>query len=204
MLDHAPDDLLLTTEAVVAPDGSSAPLGDIAAEMERIGQPRRVTGVFAPRLCPPFTEDERPEYLPFFVAGAHLAEVEVNVETGEVRVIRIVAVHDVGRALNPQSIQGQVEGAIAMSLGAALMEEYLPGITTGFSNYYLPTIRSIPEIEVVLVEVPSRCGPMGAKGLGEAATLPTAPAIVNGIYRATGARIRKLPATPERVLAALH
>jgi CO/xanthine dehydrogenase Mo-binding subunit len=204
MLDYTPDDLLLTAEAVVAPDGNSAPLADIAAEMNRIGQTRRSTGVFAPRLDPPFSENERPEYLPFFVAGAHLAEVEVNLDTGEVKVAHIVAVHDVGRAINPQSLQGQVEGAIAMSLGAALMEEYLPGITTGFSNYYLPTVRSIPEIEVILVEVPSRSGPMGAKGLGEAATLPTAPAIVNGIYHATGARVRELPATPERVLAALH
>jgi CO/xanthine dehydrogenase Mo-binding subunit len=119
-----------------------------------------------------------------------------------VQVERIVAVHDVGRAVNPQSIEGQVEGAISMSLGAALMEEYLAGTSTGLSDYYLPTIRSTPEIDIILVEVPSRWGPLGAKGIGEGATLPTAPAIVNGIYHATGARIRRLPATPERVLAA--
>jgi CO/xanthine dehydrogenase Mo-binding subunit len=84
------------------------------------------------------------------------------------------------------------------------MEEYLPGISTGFSDYYLPTIRSTPEIEVVIVEIPSHWGPLGAKGLGEAANLPTTPAILNGIYHATGARLRQIPATPERVLAALR
>jgi CO/xanthine dehydrogenase Mo-binding subunit len=109
----------------------------------------------------------------------------------------------VGRVINPQGVQGQIEGAVLMSLGAALMEEYLPGLSTGFSDYYLPTIRSAPEIEVLPVEVPSHWGPLGAKGLGEAATLPTAPAILNAIYHATGARLRRLPATPERVLEAL-
>ncbi len=91
-----------------------------------------------------------------------------------------------------------------MSMGAALMEEYLPGVTRGLSDYYLPTIRCVPDIEVLAVEVPSRWGPLGAKGLGEAATLPTALAIVNAIHHATGARLRELPATPERVLAAIR
>jgi aldehyde oxidoreductase len=121
-----------------------------------------------------------------------------------VRVIRIVAAHDVGKALNPQGVRGQVEGAILMSLGAALMEEYLPGTSTGFSDYYLPTIRSAPAIDVILVEVPSRWGPQGAKGLGEAATLPTTPAILNAVYHASGARVRRLPATPERILECIH
>jgi len=110
----------------------------------------------------------------------------------------------VGRAINRPSVEGQIEGAVLMSLGAALMEEYLPGVTTGFGDYYLPTARSVPAIEVLLVEVPSRWGPLGAKGVGEVATLPAAPAILNGIYRATGARLRQVPATPERVLAALR
>jgi aldehyde oxidoreductase len=110
----------------------------------------------------------------------------------------------VGRVINPQSAQGQIEGAIVMSLGATLMEEFLPGVSTGFSDYYLPTIRSMPQIEVILVEVPSRWGPLGAKGLGEAASLPTTPAVLNAVYHATGARVRQIPATPERVLAAIR
>jgi CO/xanthine dehydrogenase Mo-binding subunit len=203
-LDQAPGSLQLGAEAVLASNGQTLPLADIAAEMDRIGQARRVRGIFAPALGPEFEGSRRPEYLPFFVTGAHLADVKVDVETGQVRVMRIVAAHDVGRAINPQGVRGQVEGAILMSLGAALMEEYVPGISTGFSDYYLPTARCVPDIEVILVEVPSRWGPYGAKGLGEAATLPTTPAVLNGIYHATGGRVRALPATPERVLTAIR
>lgn len=204
MLNRHPDELSLAPGGVVCSNGADLPLAQVAAEMERIGLGRRVRGVFSPDLGPDFSEETRPEYLPFFVSGAHLAEVEVNVETGQVCVLRIVAAHDVGRAINPQGVQGQIEGAVLMSMGAALMEEYLPGITRGLSDYYLPTIRCTPEIEVIAVEVPSRWGPLGAKGLGEAATLPTAPAIVNAIHHASGARVRDLPATPERVLAAIR
>jgi CO/xanthine dehydrogenase Mo-binding subunit len=204
LLDQAPDGLQLSSEGVLAASGEALALADIAAEMERIGQARRVRGIFAPALGPELEGSRRPEYLPFFVTGAHLAEVEVQVDTGQVRVVRIVAAHDVGRAINPQGVRGQVEGAVLMSLGAALMEEYLPGLSTGFSDYYLPTVRCTPDIEVILVEVPSRWGPHGAKGLGEAATLPTTPAVLNGIYHATGGRVRALPATPERVLTAIQ
>ncbi len=203
MLDRPPDELRLSKDGIRSPEGASLPLADIAAEMERIGQSRKVRGVFAPALDPRSLGDPRPEYLPFFVSGAHLAEVEVHMHTGQVQVLRIVAAHDVGRTINPQGVHGQVEGAVLMSLGAALMEEYLPGVSTGLSDYYLPTMRSAPEIVVIPVEVPSRWGPQGAKGLGEAASLPTAPAILNAIHHASGARIRELPATPERVLAAM-
>jgi CO/xanthine dehydrogenase Mo-binding subunit len=203
-LDCAPDSLSLQASSVVGPEGSSLLLRDVAAEMDRIGQPRRVTGVFFPELRLPADERSRPEYLPFFVAGVHLAEVDVNQETGEVRVHRIVAAHDVGRAISPQGVEGQIEGAVLMSLGAALMEEYIPGVSSGFSDYYIPTIQCTPDIEVVLVQVPSRWGPHGAKGLGEAATLATAPAVLNAIFDASGARVRQLPATPERVLSAMR
>jgi CO/xanthine dehydrogenase Mo-binding subunit len=87
-----------------------------------------------------------------------------------------------------------------MGLGAALTEAYIPGKTTGLSDYILPMIGEIPEIEVVLVEVPSRQGPLGAKGLGEAAMLPSTPAIINAASRAIGVRVRQIPATPERIL----
>jgi CO/xanthine dehydrogenase Mo-binding subunit len=200
MLDASPAALALTVGAAVGPGGAAVSLPAIAAEMERIGQPRRVHGVFSPQV----EQEPRPEYLPFFVSGAHLVEVDVNLETGEVRVTHVVAAHDVGRVVNPQGMQGQVEGAVLMSLGASLMEEYIPGTSTGFSDYYLPTARCAPHIEVIPVEVPSRWGPHGVKGLGEGATLPTAPAILNAVYRATGARLRQIPATPERVLAAIR
>ena len=116
----------------------------------------------------------------------------------------MVAAHDVGRAINPPDAMGQIEGSILMGLGAALMEEVIPGVTSGLSDYYPPTIKSMPEIEVLLVEVPSYHGPHGAKGLGEAAMLPATPAIINAVSHAIAARIREIPATPERVLQAMH
>jgi CO/xanthine dehydrogenase Mo-binding subunit len=116
----------------------------------------------------------------------------------------MLAAHDVGRAINPGDAVGQIQGAMLMGLGTALSEEYLPGVTTGFTDYILPMIDSVPEMEVRLVEVPSYYGPHGAKGLGEAAILPTAPAIINAVSRAIGARLRRLPAIPERVLAAIR
>jgi CO/xanthine dehydrogenase Mo-binding subunit len=90
-----------------------------------------------------------------------------------------------------------------MGVGTALTEEYIPGVSNGFTNYLLPMIDAMPQIEAILVETASRHGPHGAKGLGEAAILPTAPAIINGLSRAVGARLRRLPASPERVLAAI-
>jgi CO/xanthine dehydrogenase Mo-binding subunit/aerobic-type carbon monoxide dehydrogenase small subunit (CoxS/CutS family) len=176
-------------------------LAEIAREFDRIGQPRRVVGRFDP--SPLFPADTRPEYTPHFVTGAHLVELMVDLRTGLVQVTRVVAAHDIGRAINPLDARGQIEGAVVMGLGTALMEEFIPGKTQGFGDYYLPTARSMPEMEVLLVEVPSFHGPLGAKGLGEAAILPTAPAVVNAISRAIGIRIRSLPATPERIRHAI-
>lgn len=202
MLDCAPSALTLADDRVVVQGDARrfVLLADVAAEMERMGHSRRVMGVFDLRAQ--FPQHERDVYTPHFVTGAQVAEVLVNTATGQARVLRMVAAHDVGHAINPRDAQGQVEGAILMGLGAALMEEYTPGATTGFSDYYIPTARAMPEIEVILVEVPSYQGAFGAKGLGEAPILPTAPAIVNAISRAVGARIREIPATPERILAA--
>lgn len=204
MLDCPPSAVVVADDRVMAEGdaGRSVPLSGVAAEMERLGQPRKVRGVFD--LSALFPNHDREVYTPHFVTGAQMAEVLVNTATGQARVTRVVAAHDVGRAINPRDARGQIEGAIVMGLGAALMEEFVPGVTTGFSNYYIPTAKTMPEIEIVLVEVPSYQGPFGAKGLGEAPILPTAPAIVNAISRAVGARIREIPATPERILAALR
>lgn len=173
-------------------------LEEIGRELDRLNISRRVSGEFD--LSPHFPAEHRPQYLPLYVTGAQTAEVLVNLKTGAVRVPKITAVHDVGYAINPVDARAQVEGAILMGLGTALLEEYLPGHTAGFGDYYLPTTMSMPEIETILIEVPSFHGPFGAKGLGEAAIVPTAPAIINGISRTIGQRIRILPATPERVL----
>jgi CO/xanthine dehydrogenase Mo-binding subunit len=177
-------------------------LTDVAKEYERQMKPRRVSGFFD--LSPLFPEESRPQFTPHFVTGAHLAEVRVDIETGKVKVTRYVAVHDVGKVINPPSAEGQIEGAVIMGLGAALTEAYIPGETTGFSTYILPMVDDIPEIEVILVEVPGYHGPLGAKGLGETAMLPSTPAIINAVSRAIGVRIREIPATPERVLRTIR
>lgn len=136
--------------------------------------------------------------------GAQVAELEVDLALGTVKLVKITAAHDVGRAINPLLAEGQVEGGIAQGIGLALMEEYVPGRTENLHDYLIPTIGDVPEIETLLVEVPDAEGPYGAKGLGEHVLIPTAPAIINAIRHATGARIARVPATPDRVLAAMR
>jgi aldehyde oxidoreductase len=139
-----------------------------------------------------------------FGFGAHLAEVEVDLELGTVRVLKLTAAHDVGRAINPTLIEGQIEGGIAQGLGMALMEEFLPGKGENLHDYLIPTFGDVPSVESILIEDPSPVGPFGAKGIGEQALIPTAPAILNAIYDAAGVRIAKLPATPDKVRAAIR
>ena len=136
--------------------------------------------------------------------GAQVAELEVDMKLGTVKLIKITAAHDVGRAINPLLIEGQIEGGIAQGIGMALMEEYIPGRTENLHDYLIPTIGDVPPIETILVEVPDPEGPYGAKGLGEHVLIPTAPAILNAIRHATGVLVTKLPATPTRVLAAIR
>lgn len=142
-----------------------------------------------------------------YVFGCQVAEVEVDTVTGEVQVLGVWAAHDVGRAINPRGVEGQIEGGIVQGLGQALMEDYklVDGHTTthGFAKYILPTALDIPRITSVIVEDPDPLSPLGAKGIGEPALVPTAPAIINAIYDAIGVRIDSLPATPEKIIAAL-
>jgi aldehyde oxidoreductase len=135
--------------------------------------------------------------------GAHMAEIEVDVELGTVRVLKVTAAHDVGRAINPTLIEGQIEGGVAQGLGMALMEEFFPGRGENLHDYLIPSAGDIPPVESILIEVPSPVGPFGAKGIGEQAVIPTAPAILNALHDACGIRLRKIPATPDRVRAAI-
>ena len=135
--------------------------------------------------------------------GAHLAEVEVDTELGTVKVLGVLAAHDVGRAINPTLIEGQIEGGVAQGLGMALMEEFFPGKGENLHDYLIPTFGDMPPVESILIEEASSIGPFGAKGIGEQAMIPTAPAILNAIYDAVGVRIRKIPATPDNVRAAI-
>ncbi len=135
--------------------------------------------------------------------GAQVCELTVNTELGTVKLDRITAAHDVGRAINPTLVEGQIEGGIAQGIGMALMENYIPGRTENLHDYLIPTFGDMPEIKSIIVEVEDPQGPYGAKGLGEHVLIPTAPAILNAIRHATGAVVRDLPATPDKVYAAL-
>lgn len=140
--------------------------------------------------------------------GAQAAEVEVDTETGQVRVLRISAAHDIGRALNPMYVEGQIEGGIHMGLGYALYEELQVSegrvLNANLADYKLATTLEMPDIDITLVETHDPEGPFGAKGVGEMGVNPTAAAIANAVYDAIGVRIRSLPITPEKVLRALR
>ncbi|TPM64149.1 aldehyde oxidase [Mesorhizobium sp. B2-2-4] len=136
--------------------------------------------------------------------GAQIAELEVDLKLGTVKLVKITAAHDVGKAINPLLAEGQIEGGIAQGIGMALMEEYIPGRTENLHDYLIPTIGDVPPIETILIEVPDPEGPFGAKGLGEHVLIPTAPAILNAIRHATGIAITKVPATPTRIRAAIR
>ena len=156
---------------------------------------------------PPSTAlDENGQGIPYATYGfaAQVASVEVDLELGTVVPRRIVAAHDVGAAVNPTLVEGQIEGGIAQGIGLALMEEYVPGRTENLHDYLFPTIGDVPEIECLLVEDPEPLGPYGAKGIGEPALIPTAPAILNAVYHAAGVRLRRLPILPHRVREALE
>ncbi|RME51379.1 MAG: nicotinate dehydrogenase medium molybdopterin subunit [Caldilineae bacterium] len=171
------------------------------------GKPPMGHGSYNPETT--FLDPETGQGKPYeeYVYATQIAEVEVDTETGQVTVLRLVAAHDCGKAINPMLLEGQLEGGVAMGLGYGLLEEMV--LAEGevknpqFTDYMLPTILDVPAIELAIVEDPAPKGPFGAKGISEAALLPTAPAIINAIYDAVGVRIRDLPATPEKILAAL-
>lgn len=143
-----------------------------------------------------------------FTYGIHAADVEVDVETGHVKVLNYVACHDIGRSINPQSVEGQIEGGAAMGIGYAIMEEIqvAEGVNqTGlFASYLIPTSMDLPDIKALLVESGEGAGPFGARGIGEPSLANSAASIASAIENAVGVRVRHLPITPERVLTAIR
>jgi xanthine dehydrogenase molybdenum-binding subunit len=154
----------------------------------------------------------RPNEDPLFAYGfaAAFAEVDVDIETGEVKIIRLVSSHDVGRAINPMIVEGQILGGAAQGLGYALTEGFCFDQRTGtalnqwFLDLRTPSILDMPDIEPVIVELGEPTHPFGAKGCSEISYVGVAPAIANAIYHATGARVTELPMTPDVVLKALY
>ena len=189
--------------AIVISDGSATRRIELA-EMpaDEFGYVLRAEESFDPPTVP---LDENGQGTPYAVYGygAQIAEIEVDLQLGKVKVIRITAAHDLGRVINPLLAAGQIEGGIAQGLGMALMEEYIPGRTENLHDYLIPSAGDMPVVDTIFIEKPDPVGPMGAKGLGEHVLIPTAPAILNAIRDASGAEIDQLPALPHRVLAAI-
>ena len=189
--------------AIVISDGSATRRIELA-EMpaDEFGYVLRAEESFDPPTVP---LDENGQGTPYAVYGygAQVAEIEVDLQLGKVKVIRITAAHDLGRVINPLLAAGQIEGGIAQGLGMALMEEYIPGRTENLHDYLIPSAGDMPVVDTIFIEKPDPIGPMGAKGLGEHVLIPTAPAILNAIRDASGAEIDQLPALPHRVLAAI-
>src|SRR5262249_8024534 len=144
--------------------------------------------------------------IPYATYGfaAQIAEVEVDLVLGTTKVVEMVAAHDVGRAINPTLVEGQIHGGIAQGLGMALMEEFVPGRTENLHDYLIPTAGDVPPIRIYLIEDGEPQGPFGAKGVGEPALIATAPAILSAIRHATGVRFRRTPVLPHRLWQALQ
>jgi CO/xanthine dehydrogenase Mo-binding subunit len=145
---------------------------------------------------------------PAYAYTTQVAAVEVDPKTGEVRLLKVLAAHDVGRAINPQKIEGQIEGSCHMAQGYALSEEYpveqgMPKART-YRDLHVPTIMDAPPVRTLIVEKPDSTGPLGAKGISEVATVPLTPAILNAIHDAVGVRIHDLPATRDKILSGLE
>jgi len=166
------------------------------------------TGTFTP-ATPEALDPETGLGVPYgaYSYATQIAEVEVDTETGEVTVLSFTAAQDVGRAINPVAIEGQIEGGVGQGVGYALMEEVVVKdgviVNPSFSNLLIPTALDVPPIDSIVVEVPEPTGPFGAKGTGEPPTCPTAAAIINAIYDAVGIQITSTPVTAEKVYLAL-
>ena len=152
-------------------------------------------------------EGENYRNYPAYAYTTQAALVEVDKATGQVRVLKVIAAHDVGRAINPHIIEGQIQGSCSMGIGYAIQEQFpsekgVP-LKLRYDQLGLPRAGETPDYEIALVEDPEPLGPFGAKGISEVATVPMTPAVLNAIYDAVGVRIRTLPATPQRILEAL-
>lgn len=197
-----PPDKIRFIEGLAQVNGHSVPLGEAAVELKALGQePRALYEYWAPETKPLGQGGDM--HIAFSFA-AQAAEVEVNRNTGEVRVLRVIAANDVGRVVNPLGLLGQVEGGVMMGLGNALTEHFIVEdgrvVTDHLARYRVPSIMHTPKIIPIMVEHPTADGPYGAKGVGEICSIPTTPAITNAIYNAVGVRVDSLPVDQEQIV----
>ncbi len=180
------------------------------AEARRRKVPLEASALFKPR-----TVEENPatglspRAFITYLFGSHIAQVLVDTETGQVKIDRYIACHDVGRAINPAQVEGQIQGGVTQGIGMALMEEVLMSqqgkmLNPGFTDYILPSCKDLPFIEAVILEHDDPGGPFGARGVGEPPLIGTTPAVLNAIQDALGFTIPECPATAERVWTAIQ
>ncbi len=208
MLDVEAASIRLEAGMAHAPDGRAISLADVLRRCARVGVPRSHLGVYhAPAGEPVDFDTGQGKVFPDYTFGAHAVEVEVDTETGAVRVLKHVAAHDVGRAINPQSVAGQIQGGAVQGLGYGLMEEVVLedgiNLTTSFASYLIPSAADVPDVQAVVAESGEGLGPFGARGIGEPPVGPPAAAVANAIEDAAGVRVSTLPVTAERVARAL-
>jgi CO/xanthine dehydrogenase Mo-binding subunit len=201
-------DLAMAGGAVHGAGERTLPLPDVLRQCARAGVPRSHLAVYhAPAGEPVDLARGSGKVFPDYTFGAHAAEVEVDTETGAVRVLKYAAAHDVGRAINPQSVEGQIQGGAVQGLGYALMEEVILedgiNLTTSFASYLIPSAADVPDVTPIVAESGEGLGPFNARGIGEPPIGPPAGAIANAIEDACGARVTRLPITAERVARAL-
>lgn len=189
-------------EGLAQVDGHAIALGDVVDYMRAEGREPRVLYEYWAPATQPLGQGGDMHFAFSFAAQA--AEVEVNILTGEVKVLRVIVANDVGKAINPLGLQGQVEGGVMMGIGNALTEHFIVEngyvFTDRMARYRIPSIMQTPEITSIVVEHPTAEGPYGAKGVGEIVSIPTTAAITNAIYNAVGVRVDRLPVDQERIV----
>ncbi len=202
---ETPPDRLVFAGGQIRANGRTVGIEEAIHWAQDEGRPTRLSFEYwAPQTQPLGTGGDMHVAFSF---AAQAALVEVDTETGEVHVLKVVGAHDVGRAINPQTLQGQVEGGIVMCIGNTLTEHYIveDGLpwTDGLARYKMPSIKHTPDIVSFIVEHETADGPYGAKGVGELPSIPTSPAITNAIYNAIGVRVMSLPVDQDALLRAL-
>lgn len=206
LLELDPNTLRYNAGKIIKEDGAELPAEEFLSRLAEDSIRLSAESTFSF----PYPESTTPQHLPIgmphvlFCFGAQIARVEVDPELGTVEVTHFTAIHDVGKVINQQGVEGQIEGGVATGLGYALYETMLRkenGWVDSFTEYLLPTSADLPEnYQTIILEVPEESGPYGAKGIGEIPLVPTAPAVANALYDALGVRIFDLPITPEKVL----
>jgi len=200
-----PESLEMTFDGIVGLDATVTLRDALVACRRRSVAIEALGTFFGPKGAEVTKQLEGERIFPDFTFGTHLADVEVDLDTGEVRILRYIAAHDVGRAVNPLSVEGQIAGGAVQGIGQALLEEVVVedgvNLTGGFFQYLIPTAMDVPDIEAVVIESGEGLGPFGARGIGEPPIGPPLAAISSAIADAVGARPTTLPITPEHVLA---